>query len=148
MKRKGGRPPKGNDNRITVRLSDVHLDTLAMYALINELSDKTTSEAIRSIIDAEAIRQLHGDHECGIDVEEARQHLNELRHINTTGDLVLEIQEARRILSDATWKNVAYNPELYKTPSEKKKVADALKESADIIHDLFYSLAKRIESED
>lgn len=139
MNSKGGRPAKGNDNRVTVRLSDDHLATLQMYASKVGLSDKTNSEAIRNMIDAESMR-LRGAPADEINVEEVQR----LRDIQTNEALVAEINEARRLLSDTTWKNVAYNPSLYKTREEKIAVADALKESADIIHDLFYSLAERI----
>ena len=143
MNNKGGRPAKGNDNRVTVRLSDDHLATLQMYASKVGLSDKTNSEAIRNMIDAES-KRLRGAPADEINVEEVQGHLDKLRDIQTNEALVAEINEARRLLSDTTWKNVAYNPSLYKTREEKKAVADALKESSDIIHDLFYSLAERI----
>lgn len=81
----------------------------------------------------------------GADVEAAQHRLAELRDMNTAAALVEEIQTATRLVSDTTWCNVAYNPQLYKKDAEKKEVAAALRDRADAIHGLFYGLADRIE---
>ena len=79
------------------------------------------------------------------DIDTARGSLQNWRDMNTPGSLVAEIQEAEHLLADTTWKNVFYNPQLYKTDEDKKSVAVALRECADCVHSLFYKLADRIE---
>lgn len=79
------------------------------------------------------------------DIDTARGSLQHWRDINTPGSLVAEIQEAQHLLASTTWKNVFYNPQLYKTDEDKKNVSVALRECADCVHDLFYSLADKIE---
>ena len=79
--------------------------------------------------------------------EASRKRLHDLRQIQTCDSLISEIQESRMLLSDAVWKNVAYNPDLYKTDGEKERVAAELKKCADEINILFYGLANRIMPE-
>ena len=80
------------------------------------------------------------------DVETVSRRLAESRGIQTFESLRNEVRDACHLLTGTTWRNVFYNPQLYKSNEEREEIAAELVDGADRIHALFYRLAEDVRA--
>ena len=153
--KKRGRPAKGNEMRVTVRLPDNTVSFLESYGAEHEMTDKAgkvnLSDVIRTFLDnyntAYLLSNEVGAFRNGAagltKMQEAV--LEEYRRSDTTESLLNEIFASTNFMTSTVWCNTAYSGHLYQSEEDKKKVADELRKSANTIDKLFYSLADSIE---
>ena len=150
-----------NTERITVRLSPRERDFLVTfgryYGLQKPSGNINLSDVVRQLI-ARSAGLLHpwyyrhyGEMEKFkpdiVDEYKTASILNEIVRQNTCDSLVLEIEDTTLMVTSTLWCNVAYNPNLYSTAAEKKKVVKALRECSKRVSALMNNLADSIEKD-
>lgn len=95
----------------------------------------TTDETIGGVL------ALEPEH---IDAYKANKRINNAWKNRNVNSLIVEIDEHTRLMTDATWCDVAYSTELYKTDNEKEMVASALDDSLKRITALLSGLSRSI----
>ena len=146
--KKRGRPTKGNEKKVSVRLPNATIEILERYGKQHGIN---TSDAVRLFLErygtALAMSEEISGFRNGVsgltDIQEAI--LEEYRRSGTTESLLDEIFASTHFMTSTVWCNVAYNGNLYKSNTEKQKIANELRNSADTISKLFNSLADGVE---